>query len=858
MDRFLYTAAVVIFLMPSVCFAQISMEDMEFFETKIRPVLTENCGTCHGSRRPKSGLRLSERVFVLRGGKSGQPAIVPGDPENSRLIHAIRRTDPEFQMPPEEALSQEAIDDLTRWVAMGAPWPSAGPGDVSEPGKLPGRDLWSFKPRGNPQPPAVKNVDWVQTPLDNFILAKLEDQGLTPADPAGKAMLIRRATYDLIGLPPTPEETQSFLDDESPDAYETLVERLLASHHYGERWGRHWLDLARYADTTGNATDHPVPEAYKYRNYVIDSFNEDLPYDEFVVEQLAGDIQAFSNPEERFRERIIATGFLALSPQHKTFKNTDTHIVVENVIDTVGKAMLGLSLRCARCHSHKFDPISQMDYYAAYGFFGNARYPHAGSDDSRPREDFVALVGDREYSNGQYDKAYEERYQLRLELAKHELQRDDLLKHKPEALDDDMAGIASFIGLLKRTKQDYVLESEDVDTEEGDEEGNKERQDALSLAAEKLDAVQEELMAHYREKREEIDGTIAELTKKLEPYDYLDDIELAWAVVDKYQPMVDEPIHLRGDPRKLGDQAPRGFIRAITPEDPVIPEGQSGRLQFAEWVASPDNPLTARVMANRIWQYHFGTGIVSTPNTFGNQGVKPTHPALLDWLANRFVEKGWSVKAMHREIMLSSSYRMSSDASDEQLAGDPSNTLFSRFPRQRLDYESLRDTLLAVGNRLDLTPQEAHPFPDHVGLRTLFGEGNPFTIDYPHNYRSVYLMARRLSKRPFYQMFDGPDTKRSVAKRGTATLPQQALFMMNSPFVKESSEAFADRLFSESETDADRVQLAYKVAYARDPSAAELDRALVYVRGAEDMPAEEAWASFCQILLMSNEFMFVD
>lgn len=842
--------------------AEVIPEQSEFFETKIRPVLMGTCFECHGGEKPKSGFRVDDREHLMHGGDSGEAAIVPGEPDKSRLVLAIRRGDPNFQMPPKEALPDEVIADFVRWIEMGAIWPDSGNVEADYGDRLRGTDHWAFKPRQDPQPPPVKKGEWIRSPLDRFILAKLEEKGLDPAPPVEKRILIRRATFDLIGLPPTPEEIQAFLEDESPDAYEKLIERLLDSPHYGERWGRHWLDLVRYADTTGDNTDMPIPEAHKYRDYVIKSFNEDLPYDQFIVEQIAGDILAFENPDPSFREKIIATGFVALAQR---FRSSDYHLMVDNAVDTVGKSMLGLSLTCARCHDHKFDPITQRDYYGIYGFFKNARYPHAGSDEQRFRSRFVPLVKDREFTK-EYDKAYQERWKLQDELQKLERQYEDMLKRDPAHLEENVEKVRAFISLLESDdeppprRRRFNPERSEAEKEDHEEEL------LLVLAKRRLGEAETVSETYSEAKRTEVKEQITETEQGIEERRYLDDIELAYGVIEDFDEPTDEPIHIRGDPKNKGDLAPRGFIRFITPEDPVIPEGQSGRLQFAEWVASPENPMTARVMANRIWQYHFGRGIVSTSSVFGNNGQPPTHPELLDWLASRFVEKGWSIKAMHRLIMLSSTYRTSSRENDSYLQLDPSNFLLARFPKRRLEAEPIRDSILAVSGTLDRTLYGEHPFPKGRDLR--FDEGRPFAVDYEHNHRSVYLVNRRFTRHQWYELFNGPDTKRSTPNRRTSAPPQQALFLMNNPLIKEASEAFAERLLAERDTDPDRVRRAFMLAYARDPSETEINDALDYLQeighdqsqsGIDETESEsDAWASFCRIIFMSNEFIFVE
>jgi hypothetical protein len=758
-------------------------DDETFFETKIRPVLADSCFKCHGGTKTSHGLRVDSREALIKGGKNG-PAIVPGDPLKSLLIRAIRHTVDDLQMPPGKALPDAAVADLAAWVSRGAPWPKSAAASSFRPEKH-----WAFQPVKAVEPPPDP-TGWAETPLDRFIANGWHKEGLAPVGPADGRSLIRRVTFDLTGLPPTPEETEAFVNDPSPDAYPRLVERLLASPAYGERWGRHWLDVARYADTAGDNADYPVPEARLYRDYVIDSFNADKPYDRFVCEQLAGDILAREGPAEKYAERVVATGFVALSRRYATGPYELWHLTLEDTIDTTGRAFLGLTLRCARCHDHKFDPVTQQDYYALYGFFASTQFPWAGAEElvskNFPREHFVPLM----------------------------------------PAEQAAPRIAAYRKRLTELEASFKTAEEKKDKDQA----KKLRQELNHLSRPGLPP----------------------------------EVPCAYAVQDGTP--ADVPVQLRGEPDGTGPVVHRDAPKFLRGAPLKLPASGSGRLELARWIASPDNPLTARVMVNRIWQHHFGKGLVTTPSNFGLRGDPPTHPELLDWLADRFVRSGWSVKSLQRDIVLSKTYRLASSADPADSAKDPGNRWYWRHDRQRLDAEAIRDSLLAVAGRLDYRRPGEHPFPPPE--KWVWTQHNAFKEVYPSRHRSVYVMTQRLQRHPFLGLFDGPDTNTSTDRRTSSTVAPQALYLMNSPFVTEQADAFAQRLLWEAPDPAGCVDRAVRLAWGRPASPEERDRGIRYLDAcrarlaAAGIPPNrreaEARASFARVLLCSNEFVYVD
>jgi hypothetical protein len=791
MDRLSSYLLVALLVFPASAWADDAADTL--FELKIRPVLVNDCLPCHGGKKTNSGLKVDSREAMLKGGDRG-PAIVAGDPEHSLLIDAIDQIDDDLKMPPERRLTDEVRAAFRRWIADGANWPKvARKSHVAEEATS-GRH-WAFEKVERIEPP-LDPSHWSERPIDRFITAKQRAAGVSHVGPAGKRTLIRRVTFDLIGLPPRPDEVVEFVSDRSAVAFSRVVERLLASPHYGERWGRHWMDVVRYADTAGDNADYPVPEAALYRNYIIDSFNKDKPFDCFVREQLAGDVLAKQGPTDHYADSIIATGFLALSRRYATAPFELWHLTLEDAIETTGRAFLGLTLRCARCHDHKFDPVTQRDYYGLYGVFASTTFPYAGSEEFQsqklPRMNFVPLL-------------------------------------EPRRAEPTLNAYRLRIAELERKVQSLVSTKDP-----------KEKQGVSALSA--------ELFALKR----------ASLP---------DNLPGGYAVTEG--PSVDVAIQRRGDPATPGAVVPRGvprfdFLAANPPT--AVPAQSSGRLELANWLTHPAHPLMARVMVNRIWQHHFGRGIVATPSNFGVRGEPPTHPELLDWLASRFVESGWSIKDIHREIVMSRTYQLASDLETRDDSRDPANRLLDHFPRRRLDAESIRDAMLAVSGQLDSQRPQSHPFPPIDAWH--WTQHDAFKAVYATNHRSVYLMTQRLVKHPYLAIFDGPDTNASTDVRTHSTVPLQALYLMNNPFVQEQARGFANRLIASSTDRVVRIELAYELAWGRTPEPSEIERAIRFLHQTlaalttngtpRDSAESDAWTSLAKVLLTANEFLYID
>ncbi len=731
-------------------------EAAEFFEKQVRPVLAENCFNCHGPKKQQGGLRLDSRAALLKGGDGG-PVVVPGKPDDSVLVKAVRR-DGDLKMPPKAKLPDGAVAALADWVRAGAPWPDdAAVKAVPSVADVRERH-WSFRLVHKPTLPAVKDADRVRTPVDAFVLAKLEEKGLSLSRPADRRTLLRRVTFDLTGLPPAPEEVEAFVRDRSPDAYARLVERLLASPAYGERWGRHWLDVARYADTRGYVftEERRFPNSYTYRDYVVQSFNDDKPYDRFLVEQLAADRLPLGDD----KSALAALGFLTLG---RRFLN-NPHDIIDDRIDVTMRGLQGLTVACARCHDHKFDPIPQKDYYSLYGVFASSHEPAE-----------LPLLGTPKPSP---------------ELAKFEAE----LKKRTDAVD---AFSEKHKDELKARNVKFQLELTKL--------RNKVAEWKVNGAGAPPRAM-----------------VLNDLPSPVEPH-----------------------VFKRGNPGSPGEQVPRQFPEVLAgPRRKPFADG-SGRLELARAIASPDNPLTARVMINRVWMHHFGKGLVRTPGDFGTRGEPPTHPELLDWLAATFVEGGWSVKGLHRLIVLSGTYQQTSDDRPEGLSLDPENRLLWKMNRHRLDFEQTRDALLAVAGRLDRA----------VGGRPVEITAPPFS-----RRRTVYGFIDRQNLPGLFRTFDFASPDASTPQRYNTTVPQQALFLMNSPFVLEQARHFAARPDVASlPKEEERIDRMHRLAYGRPAEPGEVELGLRFLSAAGYEKAKlSAREQYAQVLLLANEFAFVD
>ncbi len=715
--------------------AKPSPGQVEFFEKAIRPVLVNQCQNCHNGDKQKGGLRLDSREALLRGGDSG-PAVVPGKPETSLLIKAVHYKD-DLRMPPKNQLKPEEIQALASWIKDGLPWPASTAVVRTPAPKGPqfqitdkDRSFWSFQPIRNPAIPQVRDQSWARDSIDRFLLAGMEAKGLKPSAPADRRALLRRISFDLTGLPPTPEEIEAFVkesaktpgaDAPGSPAYEAVVDRLLASPAYGERWARFWLDVARYGEDQAHTFQARLyPNGYRYRDWLIKAFNDDMPYDRFVKEQIAADLLA----SDQNKENLAALGFFALGPvYYGDSKKLDQY---DDRLDTLCRGFLGLTVACARCHDHKFDPISQKDYYGLTGIVASSEY--------------------------------EEVY------------------------------LASAEAIEKARK--------------GQTADQKKRKTPLKLPA--IHALKDGKPVNMR-------------------------------------------VHLRGNPDTLGEEAPRRFLAILGGEGKPFAKG-SGRLELAEAIASKDNPLTARVIVNRIWQAHFGKGLVKTASNFGRLGEPPSHPELLDHLASRFIAEGWSIKKLHRAIVLSAAYQQASTIEPHGQEIDPDNRLLWRMNRRRLEVEAWRDSMLAVSGTLE---------------RTLGGPSlDLFAPD--NKRRTLYGKVSRHELNSLLRLFDFPDPNLTAGERPVTTVPLQQLFVLNSEFMVRNAKALAGKLSANAaEDDAARVSKAFLLLYGRPVTDRELQLGLAFLRG----PAGAAgaapvglsrWEQYAQVLLAANEFMYVD
>lgn len=810
MNRLFQSLGITMFAFASVQ----AGEDLAFFEAKVLPVLQSRCYECHShEKKIKGGLALDLKSGWQTGGDNG-PAIVPGDLAKSHLITAVRYTNPEMEMPPKGRLTVEEIAILEQWVVMGAPdsrVKHAAAGSVRGIDMEAGKKFWAFQPVQDVRPPETMHKSWPLDPVDSFILARLEASNLSPAPDADAHLWLRRVSLDLTGLPPTPEDLSRF--DGSPASRTAAVDRLLQSNAFGERWARHWLDLVGYADQIGTSNNVFAEHAWRYRDYVIDAFNSDKPFDRFIREQIAGDLLPATSPEVR-AANIIATGFLVLGDVEivAVDKLKMEHDLVDQQVSKIGTAFLGMTLGCVRCHDHKFDPIAQTDYYAIAGMFR--------STDATYKTD-----------NGVWSSVH-----------KTELPETAEQKTGREML------------LLANEGRIHQWEAER-------ETANGEKAELESLIANAT----KEAKPGLEKKRDDLAARIKTLNGQIEHAKFFAPVApKAFAVHDREKPS-DMRVTIRGNPYALGDSVKRGALRVASwAEFPPIPSNQSGRVQLADWISNVRNPLTARVTVNRIWQKLFGEGLVRSVDYFGARGEVPTHPELLDYLASRFMQNGWSQKQLIRELVLSHSYRMSSAHNAVAEAKDPDNRLLWRMNRQRLDAEAIRDSMLAISG--SLTPSGGGPalpleFPENVTSLSPKAVNPPafaFKRMRPvHDYeRTIYLPVIRTAAQPgsakLRDVFDFTQPAQIAGRRAETAVPTQALFLLNSDFVRTRASELAKQLADAEPNTGARLESLWLRIFNRPITSPEREEAVKFL---ESMSADKAWIELSHALLSSNEFL---
>ena len=794
-------------------------QDFRDFEKHIRPVLVEHCYSCHSAKaeKVKGGLLLDTREGIRRGGDSG-PAVVPGTPGESLLLGALRYEG--FEMPPGGRLPDETVAKFEAWIAAGAPDPRDGVAPEAKPtvDVETGRKFWSFQPLGAAAVPRSTLHGRARNNIDDFLLARVEAEGIQPVADAVPEELIRRATFDLTGLPPTPEEVQAFLlaiekQSKKGEAFDGLIERLLASPRFGERWGRHWLDVARYAESTGGGHNVLFPVAFRYRNWVIDSLNADKPYDQFVCEQIAGDLLPARDATER-NEKLAATGFLAVGM--KDLREIDTHrfrmAMADEQIDAVGRAFLGLTLACAKCHDHKFDPIPTTDYYALAGIFTSSE-PMLGARRNKQRNSFAAGLLMQAEAPAQFtDADFASLLQTRVDVT-----------YKRLAIRNEQWRILETKGLKKDTKK----------------------------YAELFDA--EPMVGKLRAELEVLENRLDELRKR-------HDAAMPYAVMGMRESTPSDcAVHVRGEDTQLGPIVPRGFPQVLVRgKQTPLPADQSGRLQLAQWIADPRHPLTARVMVNRVWQHLFGVGLVETPDDFGYTGQAPSHPELLDYLAHQFIASGWSIKKLIAEIMQSRAYQLSGAHDPQAHELDPANRLLWRANRRRLDSDALFDAIRYVSGDLVLTrpaplisPMSNDDRVKSMDLKAWFAPSA--------RHRTIYQPVLRDYIPKDWKLFDFPDPELVTGVRNVTTVPTQALHWMNSPFIAAQSRKTAAVVLRENPDDELLARTAYLRILNRLPSPDEATDAKSFLSDfrAAGADQESAAAALCQSLFASAEFVYL-
>lgn len=894
MRRFLPTLLLV-----AAASAQTSPE--EYFEKNVRPVLANRCQGCHNPKALQAGLDLTTAAGFRKGADTG-PVVVAGDVEKSRILQVTSYLE-RLKMPPTGKLPDQELAVLRTWVERGAVWPSSdGDSTLATRPAQKGysraqKEFWSFRPVTRPPLPTVRDMAWVRSPIDRFILAKLEAQQLTPAPAADKRTLLHRVTLDLTGLPPTAAEADAFVADSSPDAYAKVIDRLLASPRYGEKWGRHWMDVARYADSTGADEDYRYPHAWRYRDYVINAFNADLPYDQFVREQIAGDLLPPPAGQQVNTAGIIATGFLALGPKlvAEQDKVKMFYDIVDEQIDVTGKAILGLTISCSRCHDHKFDPVSIKDYYSLASIFASTKQlaqiegtvsklyyaPLVAKPIAAEYEAHQALVAAKQADINAVIAAEGRRYR---DLHAPRLAEYMLAARKVYAEGADASAMAAQSGLdtkllqrwaayLKPSKErrahlerfydspasaaqyqaEFLAEVARRNAEPKRKflAGDNRFYTEVALGKGPLTLPAEKPEAFYSETARQ---QIAALKADLEAIKAKAPPEPPFACAVAEDQPVEQRVFLRGNPESKGEPVAKRFPLILAGDvQPPITQG-SGRLELANWLASPANPLTARVMVNRIWQGHFGQGLVRTPNNFGFAGERPSHRELLDWLAAEFVEQGWSIKRMHRLLLLSNTYQQSVLASPATREKDADNRLLSRFPMRRKTVEEIRDSLLQLDGSLDLTMGGS--LQSGEGTDNEFSDSRKSIDPDVSTRRTVYLPIRRSNLSSLFNLFDFGDGTTSTEMRSETNVAPQALYMMNGKFVAARAANLAAQIGKTSAGLDERIRQAWRAVLGRDPDAGQLQDGRAYL-AAFPGGADLAWASYCRTLIASNDFLYV-
>ena len=965
-----------------------STNQLEFFEKEVRPLLSAHCYECHSanSQKLQAGLSVDSRAALIEGGDSGE-SIVPGDPDGSLFMDVVRWES--YEMPPKGKLPDEDIETFAKWIGMGAPWPDEAAPEAraeSSPFELDQRkaEHWAWQPVEDPAVPAVANKDWPIADLDKFILAKLEENKLSPSADADRLAVMRRLYQDIIGLPPTPEQTRRFMEDDATDALERLVDTLLASPHFGERWGRHWLDLVRYAESRGHEFDPDAVNAFQYRDYIIRAFNADVSYDQLVREHIAGDLleDPRIDPDQGFNESILGTGFWFLgewvhSPVDIFKDETDRF---DNMIDVMSKSFLGVTVSCARCHDHKFDAISTADYYSLTGFLQSSDYRQVRFDSIRQNRVVAKELADVDADFQQQIQSLLEKHQLsppnRMplpdaitdglvfdfgKLPAEQFMQDGFIFAAPHQAGDALLEISDETPIIRFASHGHVGNDtawnglESINQKHANSRGelsklprsgrtfrtptfevrdgvvacavrgqghvvacvDSHRQLSGPLHKEtvkeiKKDAAFVEMkLARYKGHRIHLEftpaedqqlevafvfqGTKGQVKKGIKAFS-IDAVEVEAADMDNFNASVEQEcgselnelalkwakardgiasrivkrsrvamammdgtgedahVLIRGNSSKPGDVEPRHFLTAISSDAPMEIAGGSGRLELASQINDPANPLTARVMVNRIWHYLMGRGIVPTTDDFGVLGQRPTHPELLDHLATKFLDDGRSIKRMIRHIVLSRTYQMSCQPDADAVEADPKNLFWHHRPPKRLEGEAIRDSLLSVAGNLDDT-MFGDPVPIHL-TSFMKGRGRPKKsgpVD-GDGRRSIYIAIRRNFLSPFMLTFDTPTPFSTMGRRNVSNVPAQALTLMNDPFVVQQSRDWAKRAIEHSDEAQERIQWMYAAAFAREPNAPELEFALEFVDGETDV---DRWSAFAHALINTKEFIFL-